>query len=410
MKPKNLKAKGSSLSMKKLRLAVLNTQPPLFLGGVERRILETSKRLQSEVSITMYSGTKAGLRKTTRLNGLTVVPCFSTDSIFPLDNWTFNQTLARNADAIKADVYEAHTASGYGLLKAFRKHVAKVPFVQTVHGVLADEYAQAYLRGGMSLRARLANFFMGELAKREGEAARNATLVVTIGKYSRRKIQQFYNVDPAKIRIVPNGVDTQRFQPTGDCRKVRQRIRARDRQIVLFVGRLIPRKGLGYLVEAAKLIAKERRETLFVIVGNGPIRNRLVSDVENAGLKGNFVFLGDVNDEELPKLYRCCDVFVLPSIQEGQGIALLEAQASAKPVMAFNVSGVTEALRDGETGLLVKPADSGELAEALLRLLSDKSLREKMGASGREFVSRELSWDVTARKMLSVYREAIQIA
>src|SRR3972149_10952049 len=102
--------------MKKLRLAVFNTQPPLYLGGVERRILETAKRLQGEVATTVYSGAKAGLRKTTTLNGVTLVPCFSTDSLFPVDNWTFTQTLARNADAFKADVYEAHTASGYGLL------------------------------------------------------------------------------------------------------------------------------------------------------------------------------------------------------------------------------------------------------------------------------------------------------
>jgi glycosyltransferase involved in cell wall biosynthesis len=397
--------------MKKIRLAVFNTQPPLFLGGVERRILETAKRLQSEVGITVYSGTKAGLHKPTMLDGLRVVPCFSTDTVFPLDNWVFNQTLARNAEAFKADICEAHTASGYGLLRAIRKRAVNVPFVQTVHGVLADEYAQAVLRGGMSVRARLANLLMWELAKREGEAARNATLVVTIGSYSKKRILQFYNVDPAKIRIVPNGVDPQRFRPaTGsDCQKVKQRIRAGNKQIVLFVGRLILRKGLSYLVEAAKRIVKERRETLFVIVGNGPIRNRLVSDVEAAGLSGNFAFLGDVSEEELPRLYRCCDVFVLPSIQEGQGIALLEAEASAKPVVAFNVSGVVGAVRGGVTGLLVQPADSNALAEALLRLLSDDGLREKMGAAGREFVSRELSWDVCAKKMLSVYHEAIQL-
>ena len=203
--------------MKKLRLAVFNTQPPLYLGGVERRILETAKRLQDEVDTTVYSGTKAGLRKTTALNGVTLVPCFSTDAIFPVDNWTFNQTLARNADAIKADVYESHTASGYGLLKAFRKRGVNVPFVQTVHGVLADEYAQAVLRGGTSLRSRLANMFMWQLAKHEEESAKNATLVVTVSNYSRRKILQFYNVDPAKIRIMPNGVDTERFKPNGDC-------------------------------------------------------------------------------------------------------------------------------------------------------------------------------------------------
>jgi phosphatidylinositol alpha-1,6-mannosyltransferase len=395
--------------MKKLRLAVFNTQPPLYLGGVERRILETAKRLQDEVDTTVYSGTKAGLRKTTALNGVTLVPCFSTDAVFPLDNWTFNQTLARNAVAIKADVYESHTASGYGLLKAFRKRGVTVPFVQTAHGVLADEYAQAVLRGGTSLRSRLANIFMWQLAKHEEESAKNATLVVTISKYSHRKIRQFYNVDPAKIRIVPNGVDTDRFQPAGDCQKVKRRLKAGNRQIVLFVGRLIPRKGLGYLVEAAKRVVKERRETLFVIVGNGPLRNRLVSDVEAAGLAGNFAFLGDVSEKTLTEAYSCADVFALPSIQEGQGIVLLEAQASGKPVVAFNVSGVTEAMHDKETGLLVKPADSGELAEAILRLLSDESLRLKMGAKGREFVGRELSWDVCAKRMLSVYREAQQM-
>ncbi|MFB3889197.1 MAG: glycosyltransferase family 4 protein [Candidatus Bathyarchaeia archaeon] len=394
--------------MKKLSLAVFNTQPPLFLGGVERRLLETAKRLQSEVQVTVYSGTKAGLRRPTRLNGLTVVPCFSTDVAFPLDNWVFNQTLARNADAIRADVYEAHTASGYGFLRAKRKRGAKVPFVQVVHGVLADEHAQAMLRGGMTLKSRLANMFMRQLAQREGEAARNATLVVTISRYSQRKILEHYDVDPKKIRIVPNGVDPERFKPDGDCQTLRQRLHLGGRQMVLFVGRLIPRKGLGYLVEATRQVVKERTETLFVLVGNGPVRSSLVSEVEKTGLKRNFFFAGDVSEQELPRFYRCADVFALPSIQEGQGIVLLEAQASGKPSVAFNVSGVAEAVRNEETALLVKPADAEAFAQALLRLLADRELRERMGAKGREFVVDELSWDATARKMLAVYREALQ--
>jgi len=102
-------------------------------------------------------------------------------------------------------------------------------------------------------------------------------------------------------------------------------------------------------------------------------------------------------------------VFALPSIQEGQGIVLLEAQASAKPVVAFDVGGVNEAVRNGETGLLVKRGDTGELADALLKLLSDKALREKMGANGRRFVTENFTWDICAQKMLSVYREALAI-
>ena len=97
----------------------------------------------------------------------------------------------------------------------------------------------------------------------------------------------------------------------------------------------------------------------------------------------------------------------MPSIQEGQGIVLLEAQASGKPVVAFDVGGVNEAVRNGETGLLVKRGNSGELADALLRLLSDKPLREKMGANGRRFVTENFTWDICAQKMLKIYREAL---
>ena len=80
-----------------------------------------AKRLSSQMDITVYSGTKAGLREPRKINGINLVPCFSTDVMFPLDNWTFNKSLARNADLIKADVYESHTASGYGLLEALKK-------------------------------------------------------------------------------------------------------------------------------------------------------------------------------------------------------------------------------------------------------------------------------------------------
>ena len=394
--------------MTKLRLAVFNTQPPLFLGGVERRIQETAKRLQTDADITIYSGTKAGLRKPVVIEGATVIPCASTDRIFPLDNWTFNRTLSKMTQKIKADVYESHTVSGYGFQNALKKNHINAPFITTVHGVLADEYTQARLRGGLTARAKVANFFMERLAKIEEKSAQNATLVVTISEYSKKKIIDLYSVSEKKIRIVPNGVDTERFRPRVDaCEDFRKRIGVGNRQTVLFVGRLIPRKGICYLIEAAKRVVNERRETLFIIVGNGPLRDRLVADVKAAGVADNFAFLGDVSENDLTEAYSCADVFAFPSIQEGQGIALLEAQASAKPVVAFNVSGVAEAVLEGETGFLVEPSDSEKFAEAILELLSDGALRAKMGDKGREFVKNTLSWDVCAKKMLNAYREAI---
>lgn len=390
------------------RLAVFNTQPPhLYFGGVERRILETAKRLKNDVDMTVYSGTKAGFRSTINVDGARIVPCYSTDTVFPLDNWVFNRTLAGMVNDIAADVYEAHAASGNGFLKALRKRKNKTPFIQTVHGVLADEYLQAKQIGGLFFREKIANLFMWQLSRVEGEAARNADLVVTVSHYSKKRIVELYRVDEERIRVVPNGVDPEKFKPTTISDDVREKYGLRDRQVVLFVGRLIPRKGLNYLVEAAKNVVKEKPDTAFVIVGNGPLRSQLAATLERLRIVDSFVFLGGITDEELSVVYNCADVFALPSIQEGQGIALLEAQASGKPAVAFDVSGVKEAVADGRSGLLVERCNSKMLGEAILKLLSDQALTERMGSAGRDFVLQNFTWDICAKKTLGVYREAL---
>ncbi|MGA2387305.1 MAG: glycosyltransferase family 4 protein [Candidatus Bathyarchaeia archaeon] len=394
--------------MGKFRLAVLNTQPPhLYFGGVERRIIETTKRLADQADITVYSGTKAGFKEPVSINGVSFVPCRSTDRLFPLDNWFFNRSLPRKAGVFDADIYEAHNVSGYGFPKILEKRANKKPFVQVIHGPLLDEYEQALRSGHQSVRNRAANFFMRHLARLEEATAKKATLIVAVSEYSKNKILQDYFVDGAKIRIVANGVDQQKFKPVDDAAAAKRQFGLGDEPCVLFVGSLILRKGLPFLVKAAEKIVKDRRETKFVIVGEGPLRRQLLGAVDAANLSGNFKFLGNLNEDMLAAVYGCADVFVLPSIQEGQGIVLLEAEASAKPVVAFDVGGVKEAMRDGETGLLAKSGDADDLADNVMRLLSDKGIREKMGANGRRFVIENFTWDICARKMLQVYHEAL---
>jgi glycosyltransferase involved in cell wall biosynthesis len=393
--------------MGRFRLTVFNTQPPhLYFGGVERRIIETTKRMLTEADITVYSGTKAGFKQPAAINGVSFVPCYSTDRLFPLDNWFFNRSLTKKAAAINADVYEAHAVSGYGFPKKLKQIGIKKPFIHTIHGVLADEFEQAKQNGYPSFRDRIANLFMGRLAKLEMQTAYEADLIVTISNYSVEKIKQHYGVDQRKVRIVPNGVDTEKFKPT-DAKAARQQFGLNNEPCVLFVGSLIPRKGLPFLVEAAKKIVKENAETKFLIVGEGPLKETLVNTLKTANLSGNFKFLGNLKEDALPAVYGCADVFVLPSIQEGQGIVLLEAQASGKPVVAFDVGGVNEAVQNKQTGILVKRGSSAELADALLKILSDRSLREKMGSAGRKFVEENFTWDICAQKMLKVYYEAL---
>ena len=394
--------------MERFSLAVFNTQPPhLYFGGVERRIMETTKRLQTESDITVYSGTKAGFKKAFSMNGVSFVPCYSTDMLFPFDNWFFNRSLIKKASAIQADVYEAHAVSGYGFPKTLERLGIKKPFIHTIHGVLADEFEQAMKNGYSSVRGRVANYFMQKLSKLEEETAKNATIIVTISNYSFEKIQKYYGIEQSKVRIVPNGVDIEKFKPM-NTKSVRQQFGLGDEPCVLFVGSLIPRKGLPYLVEAAKKVVKNQVDAKFLIVGDGPLRDQLSNSVKTANLLGNFLFLGNLKNYELPKIYNCADVFVLPSIQEGQGIVLLEAQASGKPVVAFDIGGVNEAVQNQETGLLVELGKVDALADALIKLLTDKALREKMGSNGLRHVTENYTWDICAQKMLQVYHEALK--
>jgi glycosyltransferase involved in cell wall biosynthesis len=394
--------------MDRFRLAVFNTQPPhLYFGGVERRILETTKRLQNKADITIYSGTKSGFREATTINSVNIVPCYSTDRLFPLDNWFFNRSLQKKASEMNANVYDAHAVSGYGFSKTLKKLGISKPLVHTIHGVLADEYEQAKKEESQSFRGWAANQFMKRLAKLEEETAKSATLIVTISKYSLEKIQQHYSIESDKVRIIPNGVDVEKFKPAENVEASKRQFFLDNVPCVLFVGSLIPRKGLHFLIEAAKEIVKVQPATKFLIVGEGPLKNNLTTSTEGANLLGNFKFLGNLNEHELAAIYGCADAFVLPSTQEGQGIVLLEAQAAAVPVVAFNVGGVSEAVRNGETGFLVKASNSVELAGALLRLLSNRGLREKMGKSGRKFVTENFTWDICAERMLKVYQEVL---
>jgi glycosyltransferase involved in cell wall biosynthesis len=391
--------------MIKIDLAVFNTQPPhLYYGGVERRIIETAKRLTKQINTTVYSGTKAGFKKPTSINNVNFIPGFSTDKLYPLDNWFFNKTIARSSKKINADVYESHTISGYQFIKNLKKQKRKEPFIQTIHGVLADEYLQAAKTKYPTMKAKLANLVMWNLSKLEKQAAEKANLIITISKYTKNKIIELYGLKKEKIKIVPNGVDIQQFRPLNNQREIRNQIGIKNRPSILFVGRLIPRKGLSFLVQAAKKIVKEQQDTIFLIVGEGPQKNHLISKLEKNRLMKNFLFLGDIKENVLPLIYNSADIFVFPSIQEGQGIALLEAQATSKPVVSFKIGGVSETLLDKKTGFLTEP-DSTELANAILNLIKNKELRDRMGKNGREFVSKYFSWDNSAKALLEIYKE-----
>jgi glycosyltransferase involved in cell wall biosynthesis len=393
--------------MAKFGLAVFNTQPPhLYFGGVERRILEVTKRIAANAEVTVYSGTKAGFKSQISIDSVNFIPTKSTDKLFPLDNWTYNRSLTKNSGVYDADIFEIHNNSAYGFPKALEKRSLKKPFIHLIHGPLADEYEQGLKNEHKTVRVKLANKFMNYQAKQEEAMAKKASLIVAVSKYSHDKIVEHYNVEEGKIRIIPNGVDVEKFKPTNGAASKRQ-FGLGNEPTVLFVGSLVPRKGLPHLVETAKKVVKQQANTRFVIVGEGPLKSQLDQSLSSADLTGNFTFLGNLKEDQLIAAYNAADMLVLPSIQEGQGIVLLEAQSCGKPVVAFGVGGVNEAVRTSETGFLLESGDTDGLADRLLELLGDEGLRQKMGLAGRRFVTENYTWDLCAQRMLNLYKEAL---
>jgi len=178
---------------------------------------------------------------------------------------------------------------------------------------------------------------------------------------------------------------------------------------MLFIGRLVERKGVRHLIDAVSLLAPERSVQLHV-VGDGPERPRLEQRVRALGLSDRVAFHGFVSAADKLVRLAACDVLVLPAVvdakgdTEGQGVVLLEAMAFAKPVVASRLGGIVEAVEDGVSGLLVPPGDPAALAAALCACMDDVARATAMGAAGHARVQAQFSWDAITRDLVGLYR------
>ena len=211
-------------------------------------------------------------------------------------------------------------------------------------------------------------------------------------------------VPAAKLEIVGNGVGS-RFRPSGQSCARKQLSLGVDRKIVLYVGLLVPVKGLRTLFDALEAIVDPT--LLCVLVGDGQLREELSLRADQAPLAGRVFFAGARSSEEIPLWMNAADMLVLPSMSEGRPNVVLEAQACGLPVLATMVGGTPELIEDGVDGLLVQAGDPFALAASIEKLCAEENLRSKLGkaACGRVEESG-LTWEQTALKTQSIYRRA----
>lgn len=219
-------------------------------------------------------------------------------------------------------------------------------------------------------------------------------------------------VPPARARCLGNGIDLNAFDITRwDRPWERQFLRQTffgdgDYIVALMVAFMIERKGHIYLLRALERMGAEREQLRVLLVGDGPLEESLRQFVRDAGLERWVAFAG--YREDIPRLLAGADIYVLPSLSEGMPRSILEAMAMELPVIASDIRGCRELVQHGKTGLLVPPADTDALAEALRRLAGDADLRHRMGEAGRLRVQQEFDERLVFQRLEEGYRDILQ--
>ncbi|MGI6296043.1 MAG: glycosyltransferase family 4 protein [Armatimonadota bacterium] len=212
-------------------------------------------------------------------------------------------------------------------------------------------------------------------------------------------------VDVAKIHTIPSGTDIERFKDTATDPQFRSSLTGdHSWPVVSTAASLTERKGIRFLLEAAHLLQKSGKPVRVVIAGDGEQRQELQQIADKMAIV--CTFLGQFSD--MPKLLANSDIFVMPSLGEGLGVAVLEAMAAGKPIVASAVGGLKESVVDGQTGFLIPPANSQALADALARLLSNSSLIDQFGSAGQARVAEKYSLENMAKGNESLYHKLVQ--
>ncbi|MBN1652507.1 MAG: glycogen synthase [Deltaproteobacteria bacterium] len=303
---------------------------------------------------------------------------------------TFSVDLSIVRDKVDSDLVHTHT-----WYAAFAGYMAKVlydiPLICTVHSL---EPRRPWKEEQLGRSYRLSMWA-------ERLALRNADRVIAVSNHAREDILRLMDVSPERVEVIHNGIDLELYRPTrtDETRKAF----GINSDYILFVGRTSRQKGMVHLIDAVKWVDER---VMCVCCTSAPDTKEVEEEIAAKVKKQpRVVWINSLlREEQYVELYSNARVFVCPSVYEPFGIINLESMACETPVVASSVGGILETVVDGETGILVEPANPRALAEAVNRLLSDTALARRFGENGRKRVERDFSWASIAEKTRALYR------
>lgn len=288
----------------------------------------------------------------------------------------------------KVDAIHAHWLIPQGwVAHAFCKQF-NIPYVVTSHG--GDLF-------GLQGHA---------LTKIKKHVAENATAMTVVSQAMKDYLEQM-SIEPKILEVIPMGVDLQhRFTPNSDMQ--------RHQNELLFVGRLVPKKGLNYLLDALAILVRERSELRLSIVGFGPEESALKQQVMQLKLEKNVNFLGPLSQDKLPEMYHQATLFVAPFVradngdQEGLPVALMEAIGCGCPAVVGHVAGIEDLLGEDITAIAVNPHQPQELVTAILKALDEPMIAAERAMRIRQNAIEHIDWDSVANAYANILAKSTE--
>ena len=238
-----------------------------------------------------------------------------------------------------------------------------------------------------------------------------AKKIIAVSHFTKWELINYYKIPVHKIRVIHNGVDTKKFQPTADKRKVKRELGFNPDDIsIVSVGRLYARKGLFTLIESMPSVVKRFPRAKFIISGKGQSDEmvKLIDHAKRLGVKDNIVFTGYTPDRELPKLYQAADIFAFSTFYEHHPFAVLEALSTGLPVVTTTVGGIPETIESGKNGFLVEPFNQRQFADRIIYLLENPAKAAEMGAAARKTIVEGYDWSILVKEAMKVYDQALR--
>lgn len=367
-----------------------------YIGGQEKYVENLCKYLvRSGHVVTVITSNIPKGNKYEVNNGIKIFRYFCLGTILrnPITpGFIFLKSKIESHDIVH--IHNEHSTSAF-LAAVYRLHT-NVPLVVTCHG---------QLKFGDSIK----NFIEKIYSRLFGKMIfKISDLIIALSESDKKYIISL-GIPSKKIKVMPNAIDIYQYQ-SGQIKDIefhnfKNKYNLSDKKIVLFVGQIIKRKGIEYLLKAIPIILKNysNNAILFVFIGNGVMLIDAKKLCCSLGIENHVLFLSNVNNKDLKKFYLISDIFVLPSLSEGLPTVILEAMYFGVPVIASDIPGINDYFSD--TAILVPPRDEQEIAYSILSILTDKKDVKELSRKGREFIDSKFSWDKIAQEYECLFKD-----